>query len=155
MNEQKLDIVYLIEKSPKTRLSDNYNSTLLTKIKNEFTESQQQLFASNFYCYLSYNSKKDFIISLDKVWKWVGFGRKSDAKRVLEKHLNINIDYKVVAAEVAVKKNPEDINEDIENKIETRGRKKEEVLMTINTFKKFCLKANTKKVSCNNSSNFI
>ena len=40
MTEQKkLDIVHLIEKSPRTRLSDNYQSKLLKKIQNTHSAS--------------------------------------------------------------------------------------------------------------------
>ena len=58
----KLDIVNLIEKNPITRLSKDYQSNLINKIKEKFTETQQQLFVSSFFCYLNYNSKTDFII---------------------------------------------------------------------------------------------
>jgi hypothetical protein len=65
------------------------------------------MFLASFYCYLNYDSKKDFVIDFDNVWKWTGFNRKSDAKRVLEKHFTIDIDYhiKTFATEVAVAKN--------------------------------------------------
>ena len=37
------------------------------------------------------------------------------------------------------------LHKSIENKTETRGRKEDKILLSVNTFKKFCLKANTKK----------
>jgi hypothetical protein len=73
---ETLVIVNLIEKNPITLLSKDYHNKLLNKIKDKFTESQQQLFASNFYCYLNHNSKSDFIIDLDDVWKWWVFQEK-------------------------------------------------------------------------------
>ena len=79
-----LDIVKLIEKNPITRLSQDYQSKLLNKIKNKFTEGQQQQFVSSFYCYLNHDSKNEFIIDLDDVWKWLGFSRKDPAKRLLD-----------------------------------------------------------------------
>ena len=39
-----LNIVELIENNPITKLSRNYNNKLITKIKDNFTETQQQLF---------------------------------------------------------------------------------------------------------------
>ena len=66
-----LNIVELIEKNPITRLSDNYNNKLLNKIKEKFTEEQQKLFVSSFYCYLNYDKNKDLVIDLDNVWKWL------------------------------------------------------------------------------------
>jgi hypothetical protein len=51
-----------------------------------------------FYCFLSYDCKKDFIIDLDNILKWVGFSRKDLAKRLLEKHFIIELDYQVLKA---------------------------------------------------------
>ena len=46
-----LDIVSLIEKNPITRLSKTYQNDFINKIKQNFTEGEQQLFVANFYCY--------------------------------------------------------------------------------------------------------
>ena len=91
-----LDIVKLIEKNPITRLSKDYQNKLINKIKEKFTEGQQHLFVSSFFCYLNYNSKNEFIIDLDNVWKWIGFSRKDPAKVVLDKNFIKDVDYKVV-----------------------------------------------------------
>ena len=69
----RLDIVKLIEKNPITRLSKDYQSSLITKAKAKFNDPEQQLFVASFYCYLNYNSNKYFIIVFDDIWKWVGF----------------------------------------------------------------------------------
>ena len=45
----ELNIVELIEKNPITRLSSDYNVKMLTKIKEQFTEFEQQMFLSSFY----------------------------------------------------------------------------------------------------------
>ena len=127
-----LDIVNLIEKNPITRLSKDYQSNLINKIKEKFTETQQQLFVSSFFCYLNYNSKTDFIIDLNDVWKWVGFTRKDHAKRLINKLFVIDIDYKILLPLLGEHSKQGGIN-------------KETILMNINTFKKFCLKADTKK----------
>lgn len=131
---ETLDIVNLIEKNPITSLSKDYQNKFLQKIKDKFTDTQQQLFASNFYCYLNHNKKGDFIIDLDKVWKWLGFSRKDPAKVVLDKNFVKDIDYKI-----SIQKSSDT------SKPSHGGRNKEQILMTINTFKKLCLKANTKK----------
>ena len=86
----------MIDKTPLTKLSGSYNNRLLQRIKDHFTESQQQLFVTSFYCYLNYNQTTDFVIDLDNLWKWLGFSQKAAAKKVLEKHFNINVDYKVL-----------------------------------------------------------
>lgn len=79
---QSLNIIDLIEKNPITKLTDTYNNKLFIKIKETFTESQQQLFISSFYCYLNYNQTKYFVIDLDDIWKWVGFSQKVNAKKI-------------------------------------------------------------------------
>ncbi len=68
---------------------------------NNFTNYEQQLFLSSFYCYLKYDSKKDYVIDLDNVWKWLGFQQKYHAKYLLEKHFHINKDYKLLLLQTA------------------------------------------------------
>jgi phage anti-repressor protein len=126
-----IDIVSLIESNPLTKLSSTYNNKLLVKIKNSFTELQQQLFISSFYCWLNYHNTNDFIIELDNIWKWLGFGQKDTAKRLLEKYFILDKDYKCL--------------DKIEKQKGSGGSNKEKILLNIKTFKLFCLKAGTKK----------
>jgi hypothetical protein len=186
---ETLNIAKLIERNEITRLSSNYQSKFINKIKENFTDNHQQLFVSSFYTYLNYDSKKDFVIEFDSTWKWLGFSRKDPAKRLLEKHFVINIDYKVrnnfphiggkVENEQLIKLAPpnggasfvdtnkaappnygaafEDTNKlaphlegaksTSASKVENLhgGQNKEIIVLSINTFKKFCLKAGTKK----------
>lgn len=86
---QTLDIVNLIETNPITKLANAYNNKLLNKIKENFTETEQQLFVSSFFCYLNYNSTTDFVIDLDNIWKWLGFQQKVKARILLEKILKM------------------------------------------------------------------
>ena len=128
---ENLNIAHLIEKNSITRLSKNYENKFLMKIKENFNDNQQQLFVASFYCFLNYDKKNDFVIDFDNVWKWLGFTRKDSAKKLLEKFFTIEIDYKTVFRQQA------------ENL--TGGRPKENIMLNVNTFKKFCLKADTKK----------
>lgn len=137
--ENKLDIVHLIEKNPLTRLSKDYQNKFVQKIQNTFTESQQNIFVSSFYCYLNYNSKTDFVIEFDTVWKWLGFSRIDHCKVVLTKYFKKDIDY-IVTEKAA----PATSGAGIKN-LGGAGLNKEKILITINTFKKLCLKSNTKK----------
>ena len=91
--DASLNIVELIENNPITKLSSSYNGKLLTKIQEGFTEFEQQLFVSSFYCFLNCDQKKDFVIELDNIWKWMGFNQKAAAKRMLEKNFVIDCDY--------------------------------------------------------------
>ena len=129
-----LNIVELIENNPITKLSNTYQGSLLTKIKEQFTDNEQQLFVSSFYCYLNYNQKNDFVIDLDDVWKWLGFSQKVKAKILLEKQFTIDIDYKSL------------LSQQVKQTDHTKGgHNKETIMLTIRTFKLFCLKAGTKK----------
>ena len=135
---QELNIVELIEKNPIIKLSNEYNSKLLNKIKENFTGFEQQLFVSSFYCYLNYDKNIDYVVDLDNIWKWLGFQQKYHAKVLLERHFNIDIDYKT-APEVSgavlddkkVKKNG--------------GQNRQIIMLTIKCFKSLCLKAQTQK----------
>lgn len=141
MDFKKLDIVQLIHNSPLTNLSTEYQTKLIDKIKETFTNDQQQLFVASFYSYLNYDSKTEFIINLDDIWKWCGFSRKDNAKRVLEKHFIENIDYKKAAPQNC----GAGFQDDNDKNLGGAGLNKENILLNINTFKKFCLKAGTKK----------
>lgn len=129
-----VDIVNLIESNPITKFNGNYQSKLIEKVKNIFTSYEQRLFLSSFYCYLKYNNKTDFVIDLDNIWKWLGFGQKVNAKRVLEKNFIIDNDYKILLCQLAKQ----------DDKIHG-GHNKEMIMLNVDTFKKFCLKAETKK----------
>ena len=130
---EPLNIVALIESNPITKLSRDYNVKLLTKIKSSFTDFEQQLLLSNFYCYFNYHSTNDFVIDLDDVWKWLGFSQKVNAKILLEKHFVIEKDYK-----------RELVSLDGDKK-QRGGHNKETFLLNVSTFKLLCLKVGTKK----------
>jgi len=132
--DASLNIVELIENNPITKLSSSYNGKLLTKIQEGFTDFEQQLFVSSFYCYLKCDTKNDFVIDLDDVWKWLGFTLKSSAKRILEQCFTIDKDYKLLLSFKA------------KQTTGTRGgHNKELFMMNVKTFKSLCLKAGTKK----------
>ena len=142
----EINIVELIEKNPITKLSNNYNNKLLNKIKEKFIEDEQQLFVSSFYCYLKYDKNKDFVIDLDDIWKWLGFKQKYNALRVLEKNFILNKNYINFAPQVGGAKNESNNSDKKIKKDENRGgHNKQTYMLTINCFKKFCLKADTKK----------
>jgi hypothetical protein len=131
---ESFNVVDLIENNPITKLSSTYHNKLLTKIKTKFTESEQQLFVASFYGFLKYDPNNDFVIDLDDVWKWVGFAQKVKATVLLEKHFIIDNDYK------------KSLYQPGKQSDHTRGGHNKEIFMlNVSTFKKFCLKAGTKK----------
>jgi hypothetical protein len=88
-----MDIVEMIENTPITRLSSTYQCKLLEKLKERFTEKDQQMFLTSFYGYLNYNSITDYVIDLDTIWEWCGFTQKVSAKKLLEKNFIKDKDY--------------------------------------------------------------
>jgi hypothetical protein len=131
---ESFDVVDLIENNPISKLSSTYQNKLLTKIKEKFNESEQQLFVASFYGFLNYDPNNDFVIDLDDVWKWVGFSNKAHSKYLLEKHFVIDKDYKLLLTKPSKQSD------------HTRGGHNKEIFMlNVSTFKKFCLKAGTKK----------
>jgi hypothetical protein len=131
-----LNIVNLIESNPITKLSNTYNSRLLMKIKENFDESQQQLFISSFYCYLNYHPTADFVIDLDNIWMWLGFAQKIHAKLSLEKKFTVEKDYKILLC-----------HQTKQEKGQHGGHNKDIIMLTVQTFKLFCIKAGTKKAN--------
>lgn len=131
-----IDIVKLIENNPITNLSQTYNIKLLEKMKSEFSNFEQRLFLSSFYCSLNHNQKNDFIIDLDNVWNWLGFGQKVNATRLLLKNFIENVHYVKL------------INKNNDNLTHSRGgQNKVTFMLSILTFKKICLKADTRKAN--------
>lgn len=143
---EELNIVDLIEHNPITKLSQSYNGKLLSKIQEGFSNFEQQLFVSAFYCYLNYNSKTDFVVDLDNIWNWLGFSQKDAAKRVLEKNFTIDIDYKNSLCQPAKQDKlfaPQEGG--AKKNVGRGGHNKETIMLTVKTFKLLCLKSGTKK----------
>lgn len=132
--DSSFNIVDLIENNPITRLTNTYQNKLLTKIKANFTDNEQQIFVASFYSFLNYDSTNDFVIDFDNVWRWLGFLNKANSKRLLEKQFIINKDYKILL-----------IFADEQKKHVKGGHNKETIMLNVETFKKFCMKAGTKK----------
>jgi len=129
---QNINIIKLMEENPNTKLSKPYQGKLINKLKDNFSTEEQQLFITSFYCYLNYKSD-DFVIDLDDIWVWLGFTRKDNTKRLLEKYFKPDIDFKIVFL-----RSEENVS---------IGRPSEKIMMNIKTFKKFCLRANTSKAN--------
>jgi len=75
---------------------------------------------------------------LDNIWGWLGFSQKVKAKLLLEKNFIINTDYKILLY-------PQVKQTDALPTGNRGGHNKEIIMLTVRTFKLFCLKAGTKK----------
>ena len=85
------------------------------------------------------DNPNDFVINFDDIYKWIGFNRKDNAKRLLIKEFTENMHYKILL----LAREEQKINQIID---ENRGgHNQEKILLTINCFKKFCMKACTKE----------
>lgn len=131
--QDTFDIVSFIKENPLSQLQGEYESILINKIKENLDEESMRIFMSSFYTFLNYDPHKDFVIDLTDVWKWCGFSRISYAKRVL-KFFTKDVDYKIFAATNGAAK-----------KKGSGGHNKETILLSVHTFKRFCLKARTKE----------
>jgi len=128
-----LDIISLIDQNPITKLTDTYNNKLLTKIRDNFTEFEQQLFLTTSYAAINCINKNECIINVDTIWEWLGFANKNGAKRAIEKNFTIDTDYKILPM-------PKD-----DSQPQWGGHNKELILITLTTFKLLCLKIETDK----------
>ncbi len=129
-----LDIVKLLDKNPLTKLTGEYNSVLVKKIKERFSTEEQCVFLTNLYCHVNYDNTKDFIVKLEGIWKWLGFTRLGNCKNVLVKNFIENVDYRI--EKVASATTEASLH---------GGQNKESILLSVKCFKKLCLKAGTKK----------
>lgn len=144
----ELNIVELIENHPISKLTNTYNVKLLNKIKTNFSDAEQQLFIGSFYCYLNYDTKKDFVVDLDNVWKWMGFSQKYNTERIIEKYFTEGIDYTKLAPQIGgARLEKESLLMRSHKRTEHGGHNIKKIMMTIKCFKSLCLKAQTKKAS--------
>ena len=98
--------------------------SLIDFLKNEMSSDEQQLFVQNFKSYLEHDSETEFVIDLDSVYEWIGFSTIENVKRLLIEKFEENKHYK--------------LPQTIENQ-------NKQILLTINCFKKLCLKIDTKR----------
>jgi len=144
---QEFNIVELIEKNPISKLSKVYNNKLISKIQENFTGFEQQLFVSSFYCYLNYDKNNDFVVDLDNIWKWLGFQQKYHAKTVLEKHFKLNVDYKNLSLQFDKSSSESAPATSGALLKQNGGQNKQTIMLTIKCFKSLFLKAQTSKAS--------
>lgn len=121
----------------------NYKSKFMDKLKEEFTEEEQNLYVANLYIYLHFDDN-DFAINLENVYKWIGYSNKGNAKRTLVNNFTLETDYKILL-----------INEDKNNnenqlltkeKLGGSGLNNEKIMLKIDTFKELCLLSKAGKV---------
>ncbi|NBP66339.1 MAG: hypothetical protein EBU66_17020 [Bacteroidetes bacterium] len=115
-------------------LAEPGEERLYELMKEVMNDDEQHLFIESFKAYLKYgNDETAFVINLDDVWEWMGFVRKDPAKCLFVKHFTENIHYTIL------------LHRSVEQDNKHGGNNKETIMMTVNTFKKFFMKASTKR----------
>jgi hypothetical protein len=152
-----VDIVRLIESNPIARFNQTYQSKLIEKLQTNFSDYEQQMFLSNFYCYLKYDKVNDFVIDVDDIWEWLGFTTKGNAKRLVNNFFVIEKDYKILInrnehqtfdSENMMEIEEEDNISNYEKSKKSRGgHNKEKIMLNIITFKRLCMKAVTERAN--------
>ena len=132
--KEPIDVISMLSSNPIISLNGTYKSKLAEKIKNKFSSEQQKMYIMSLYCTINHSQTKDFIINFDDVWRWVGYDRKNNAKRLLDANFQEDVDFVIGFAtpKRAAKKQSQ-------NETENRGGHNEEkIMLNIRTFKKFC-----------------
>ena len=118
--------------------NNEIDTILYNKLNLEFNDDEQQIFLQHFKGFL--NKDNEFIINIEFAFKWIGFTRKDNAKRLLKKHFELNINYTIIDELSCFLP-----KEEIDDQKYKEGKLNEIILMTPTTFKELALLANTKK----------
>ena len=69
---------------------------LISLIKSNFNKDDIKLFELNYRLYIeNKNNPNGFHVNFDDVYKWSGFSTQGNAKKLLVKDFELNIDYKI------------------------------------------------------------
>jgi hypothetical protein len=156
-------------KNSNTTLSLNLETKMINILNTEFTEKEQQWYIANLYIYMNYHPTNDYPINLEHVFKMIGFANKGNAMKTIKSNFVKDEDYKLLIIPREKKQNASSsgdgkagpstnnlggagLNEETiifpteKNKLlETRGRKNEDVMLNIDTFKNLCMLAKTQQ----------
>ena len=118
------------------KLSDDYQSKMITLLNTEFTEQESQWYITNLYIYLNYHPTNDYPINLENVYKMLGFANKGNAMKTIKSNFIKDEDYKTLLFPMEKQKQTD----------ETRGgHNKEDIMLNVDTFKNLCMIAKTAK----------
>jgi hypothetical protein len=116
----KFDIMNMIENWSIESLSEGfYETKLYVELKENLNEQEKKLFLASYRYSQKYNAATDFLVDFSDVWKWCGCEGKIEAVNMLKNGFKADVDYKI---------------DDAEN-----------YMLSLNTFKLFCLRAGTKR----------
>ena len=140
-NKQRCDV------SLTDAIGGQQNTTFITKLKEHFTEEEQQLYVANLYMYMNYHPTNEYPINLEDVYKMIGFVHKKNAKRTLENNFIEGEDYKVALLHTEKRKNEKEVlllpTEKQKTDENRGGHNKEDIMLNVDTFKNLCMLART------------
>ena len=110
----------------------NIDNNLLIKLKQHFSDEEQQLYITNLYMYMNYHATNDYLINLEDVYKMIGFANKGNAMKTIKSNFVENEDYKIALFHMEKRKNEGGFN-------------KETVMLNTDTFKNLCMIVKTDK----------
>ena len=132
-NTEATNIIIHNNSSSTNELTLYNDDKLIRLIKDNFNDTDNQLFKMSFELFSTTQTKPDdFIINFDDIYEWIGFSRKDPAKRLLEKSFKKEYDYKLDESNFPPKGGKLHV-----------GRPSNDILLTIDCFKEFCLLAAT------------
>jgi hypothetical protein len=112
----------------------NIDNNLLIKLKQHFSDEEQQLYITNLYMYMNYHATNDYLINLEDVYKMIGFANKGNAMKTIKSNFVESEDYKTLLFRTEKQKDTD----------ETRGgHNKEIIMLNTDTFKNLCMIAKT------------
>lgn len=128
LNQIDMDVALTMTKVP----SDD----LLARLEQEFTTDEQRMFIRSFRIYANH-APEDLVVGLDDVWKWMGFSKQSNATRLLVKYFSeADGDFKETAAPIGAA---------VLGAPQNGGQNRRRIVMSIDTFEDFCMRAGTAK----------
>lgn len=68
IKRETVDFAQLIRSGECGGLTFDFQSQLVNKLKEEFTDDEQKWFIANFYVYLQYHPTREFPIKLEYNW---------------------------------------------------------------------------------------
>jgi len=135
-NNNKPEEEQIVNDSNSSSCTTSEDDEILQLLNKNCNENEKEMFIKNYNLYQIYkNNKDDCVIDLDNIWQWLGFTRKDNAKRRLIDKFKENIDYVIIKKYDSLLRSEES----------SKSEKYEQILMKINTFKKFCMVASTTK----------
>jgi hypothetical protein len=122
-------------------VTSDFKNELLMEMNNQFNTEEQRIFVNSFYAYLNHHHTDDFVIDLDMIYKFIGFSRKADLKKLLEKNFSEGTDYQIL-----LRREPQQESSS-HPRVESSwgGSNKETIMLNVDTFKNICMIANTQQ----------